>query len=148
MIYSLAYGLEKIRLPIIVVKIKNKNLCFIIDTGSNCNLIDCRVAECFKDIVTHAGDYYVSGIDGNRQKVNVVILPFNFEGQIFSPKFCKKPLLETFKDIEKDNGIQIHGILGIPFLVANHWVIDFKNYKIWDYDTMFAHKQADGQSGK
>lgn len=140
MIYSLAYGLEKIRLPVIVVK----NLCFIIDTGSNCNLIDCRVAECFKGIVTPAGDYYVSGIDGTKQKVDVVILPFNFEGQTYRPNFCVKPLLETFKDIEIDNGIQIHGILGTPFFVENHWVIDFKNYKIWDYDTMFTHKQADG----
>lgn len=148
MIYSLAYGLEKIGLPVIIIKIKNKNLCFIIDTGSNCNLVDSRIVECFKDIITPAGDYYISGIDGNRQNVDVVILPFNFEGQTYSPKFCVKSLLDVFKDIETESRIQIHGILGVQFLVENHWVIDFENYKIWDYDTMFAHKQADGQSDK
>ena len=43
MIYHLNYGLNKTRLPIIPVEVEGKHLCFIIDTGSTCSLIDSNV---------------------------------------------------------------------------------------------------------
>lgn len=123
--YSIIYGLNKTKLPIIPVEMEGKNLCFIIDTGSTCSLIDNNVVEYFKDIATPVGDYNISGIDGTKHKVDVVTLPFSFEGQSYSPKFCVKPLLEAFKDIEIENGIQVHGLLGTDFLMENKWIIDF-----------------------
>lgn len=125
MIYSLNHGLNKTKLPIIPVEIKGKHRCFIIDTGSTCSLIDSNVIEYFKDIATPVGDYNISGIDGTKHKVDVVTLPFSFEGQSYSPKFCVKSLLEAFKDIETESGIQVHGLLGIDFLMGNKWIIDF-----------------------
>lgn len=130
MVYSLSYGVSNTQLPIIPVKVKDKNLCFIIDTGSTCCLIDSNVMEYFKDIVTLIGDYNISGIDGTKHKVNVVTLPFSFEGQTYSPKFCVKPLLDAFKDIEINSGIQIHGLLGTDFLLKNKWIIDFNKLEI------------------
>ncbi len=112
-------------ISIILVERKGKHLCFIIHTGSTCSLIDSNVVEYFKDIVTPVGDYNISGIDGTKRKVDVVTLPFSFEGQSYSPKFCVKPLLEAFKDIEIENGIQVHGLLGTDFLMENKWIIDF-----------------------
>lgn len=123
--HSIIYGLNKTKLPIIPVGIKGKHLCFIIDTGSTCSLIDSNVVEYFKDIATPVGDYNISGIDGTRHKVDVITLPFSFEGQSYSPKFCVKPLLEAFKDIETESGIQVHGLLGTDFLMENKWIIDF-----------------------
>lgn len=130
MICSLAYGLNKIRLPIIPIKVKEKYLCFIIDTGSTCSLIDSNVIEYFKDIITPVGDYNICGIDGTKHKVNVVTLPFSFEGLTYSPKFCVKPLLDASKDIETESGIQIHGLLGTDFLLENKWIIDFNKLEI------------------
>lgn len=123
--YSIIYGLNKTKLPIIPVEMDGKNLCFIIDTGSTCSLIDNNVVEYFKDIATPVGDYNISGIDGTKHKVDVVTLPFSFEGQSYSQKFCVKSLLEAFKDIETESGIQVHGLLGIDFLMENKWIIDF-----------------------
>lgn len=123
---SLSYGLDKTKLPIIPVEVEDKYLCFIIDTGSTCSLIDSNVVEYFKDIVTPAGD----GIDGTKHKVYVVTLPFSFEGQSYRLKFCVKPLLEAFKDIETESGIQVHGLLGTDFLMKNKWIIDFDKLKI------------------
>ena len=123
--HSLYHGLNQTKLPIIVVEIEDKLLCFILDTGSTCCLIDSNVVEYFKDIVEPIGDYCISGIDGTKHKVDVVTLPFSFEGQSYNPNFCVKPLLEAFKDIETESGIQVHGLLGTDFLVKNKWILDF-----------------------
>lgn len=127
---DLSYGICKTKLPIILVEIEDKHLCFILDTGSTCSLIDSTVVEYFKDIVELVGDYCISGIEGTKHKVDMIILPFNFEGQIYRPKFCVKPLLDAFKGIEDESGIQVHGLLGTDFLLENQWIIDFKEFKI------------------
>lgn len=131
-------------LPIIVVTVKKKRLCFIIDTGSTCSLIDSNVVEYFKDIVTPVGDYNISGIDGTKHKVDVVTLPFSYEGQSYNLKFCTKPLLEVFKDIETESGIQVHGLLGTDFLTEHKWVIDFDKLVIttpkYNNETDILHK--------
>ena len=128
--YPLSYGLNKAKLPTTMVKVEDKYLCFILDTGSTCCLIDSNVVEYFKDIVEPIGDYCISGIDGTKHKVDVVILPFNFEGYTYKPKFCVQQLSDAFKEIEEDSGIQVHGLLGTDFLLENKWIIDFKELNI------------------
>lgn len=123
---DLSYGICKTKLPIILVEIEDKYLCFILDTGSTCSLIDSTVVEYFKDIVEPVGDYCISGIEGTKHKVDIVTLSFNFEGQIYKPKFCVTPLLDAFKSIEEENGIQVHGLLGTDFLLENQWIVDFR----------------------
>lgn len=128
--YSISYGINQSKLPVILVEIEDKHLCFILDTGSTCSLIDSNVVEYFKDFVEPIGDYCISGIDGTKHKVDMVILPFNFENQTYKSKFCVKPLLDAFKDIEEESGIQVHGLLGTDFLIENKWIIDFKELNI------------------
>lgn len=117
---DLSYGICKTKLPIILVEIEDKYLCFILDTGSTCNLIDSTVVEYFKDIVEPVGDYCISGIEGTKHKVDMITLPFNFEGQVYKPRFCVRPLLDAFKSI------QVHGLLGTDFLLENQWIVDFR----------------------
>ena len=123
---DLSYGICKTKLPIILVEIEDKYLCFILDTGSTCSLIDSSVVEYFKDIVEPVGDYCISGIEGTKHKVDIVALPFNFEGQVYKPRFCVRPLLDAFKSIEDESGIQVHGLLGTDFLLENQWIVDFR----------------------
>lgn len=99
--YSLYYGLNSTRLSIILIDVKGEYLCYILDTGSTCSLIDSTVVEYFKDIVELVGDYHVSGIEGTKHKVDMITLPFIFEGQVYKPKFYVKPLLDAFSGIEK-----------------------------------------------
>ena len=123
---DLSYGICKTKLPIILVEIEDKYLCFILDTGSTCSLIDSSVLEYFKDIVEPVGDYCISGIEGTKHKVDMITLPFNFEGQVYKPRFCVRPLLDAFKSIEDESGIQVHGLLGTDFLLENQWIVDFR----------------------
>lgn len=128
--FGLYYGLNKTKLPLIFVVVKSKNLCFILDSGSTNSLIDSTVVEYFKDIVEPVGNYNISGIEGTKHEVNMIILPFTFENQTYCPNFCVKPLLEAFSGIEKETGIQVHGLLGTDFLLENKWVVDFQNLEI------------------
>lgn len=100
------------------------------DTGSTCSLIDSTVVEYFKDIVEPVGDYCISGIEGTKHKVDIVTLPFNFEGQIYKPKFCVRPLLDAFSGIEEESGIQVQGLLGTDFLLENKWILNFNKLRV------------------
>lgn len=124
------YTLKRTKLPIISVLIEDKKMCFILDTGSTCSLIDSSVVEYFKDIVEPIGEYFVNGIDGTKHKVDTIVIPLMIEGQIYNQKFCVKPLLEAFEDIEKECGIQVHGLLGTDFLYENKCIVDFKEKNI------------------
>ena len=73
--YSILFGIKQTKLPIIIVEIEDKHLCFILDTGSTCCLIDSNVVEYFKDIVEPVGDYCISGIEGTKHKVDMITLP-------------------------------------------------------------------------
>ena len=127
--HNLSFSISKVQLPLIIVKVKEKYICFILDTGSTCSLIDSTVVEYFKDIVEPVGDYYINGIEGSKHKVDMITLPFIFEGQMYKPKFCVKPLLDAFKSIEDESGIQVHA-LGTDFLLENKWIIDFEKLKL------------------
>jgi len=130
MYYSLYYGLNSTRLPIILVDVKGERLCFILDTGSTCSLIDSDVVEYFRDMVEPIGDYCISGLEGTKHKVDMITLPFNFEGYTYKTIFCVQPLLNAFKGIEDESGIQVHGLLGTDFLIENKWILDFKELNI------------------
>ena len=44
----LILGFPEVGLPLLIVKAQAKNLCFLLDTGSNINVLDKRVAEFFQ----------------------------------------------------------------------------------------------------
>ena len=49
MIFQLSFGLEKTGMPLILTSGKKKNVCFLIDTSSTCNILFSFVYEHFKD---------------------------------------------------------------------------------------------------
>ena len=124
--FPLTYGLKTIGLPLIVVEINQQNLCFLLDTGSNRNLIDQRVSEFFKEQVETVGSSTILGLEGNRQDTPVIKLSFNFENHSYSTNFNVFDSTNAFGAIEKESDIQIHGIIGNEFFIENEWVIDFE----------------------
>lgn len=129
--FPLNYGLSKTGLPLILVRIGDNDLCFILDTGSTNSLIDSNVVECFRNIVEPAGEYCISGIEGTKHKVEMITLPITVEGQKYKPQFCVKPLFDTFSGIEMESGIQVHGLLGSDFMLENKWIINFEELKVY-----------------
>ena len=79
-------GLRQIGLPLLIVKAQVKNLCFLLDTGSNINVLDRRVAEFFQ-LSGGTAKQRQFGIDGELQTTDVVELAFSLEEQEYKANF-------------------------------------------------------------
>ena len=85
--FQLSYGIKKTGLPLIVVEINQHNLCFLLDTGSNKNLLDQRVYEYFKEGVEAVGSGKIFGLDGDKFATTIIKLSFNFENHSYTTNF-------------------------------------------------------------
>jgi hypothetical protein len=129
--FLLTYGLKKTGLPLIVVEINQQNLCFLLDTGSNKNLLDQKVYEYFKEEIQAVGSGEMFGLDGNKFVTTIIKLSFNFENHTYTTNFNIFDSKDSFTAIEKESDIQIHGILGNEFFIENEWVIDFEKLTLY-----------------
>lgn len=127
MIFQLNFGLEKIGMPLILTSGKKKNVCFLIDTGSTYNTLFSFVYEHFKDdfrIIEE--DQKTMGIESHFQDSTTVEGTFNFDGTEYTSTFEVVKANDTITQLQEETGVQLHGILGIPFLMENKWKIDFE----------------------
>lgn len=125
--FSLNFGLEKTGMPLILTSGKKKNVCFLIDTGSTYNTLFSFVYEHFKDdfrIIEE--DQKTMGIESRFQDSTTVEGTFNFDGTEYTSTFAVVKANDAIAKIQEETGVQLHGILGIPFLMENKWKIDFE----------------------
>ena len=131
MVFPLALGVEKTGLPLIVTSGKLKNLCFLIDTGSTHNTLFDFVYEHFKDEFKLLNcTCRTMGIEGHYKETPVIEATFNFEGANYTSSFAVLDDSEAVAQIQKETGIQIHGVLGTQFFIENKWIIDFEQLSI------------------
>lgn len=125
--FSLNFGLEKTGMPLILTSGKKKNVCFLIDTGSTYNTLFSFVYEHFKDefrIIEE--DQKTIGVESRFQESTTVEGTFNFDGTEYTSTFEVVKANDTITQLQEETGVQLHGILGIPFLMENKWKIDFE----------------------
>ena len=118
-------GLPQVGLPLLIVQAQAKNLCFLLDTGSNVNVLDRRVAEFFQ-LSGGTAKQRQFGIDGELQTTDVVELAFSLEEQEYKANFSVMDLSSAFGKVEEESGIQIHGLLGCSFMEQQKWILDFE----------------------
>lgn len=70
------------------------------------------------------------GIDGSTNNVSQVKGAITFEEKQSEVVFSVMDATEAISIVQKESGIQIHGILGKPFLVDNKWILDFNKLNI------------------
>ena len=117
---------QPLDIPLLIVKAQAKNLCFLLDTGSNINVLDKRVAEFFQ-LSGGTAQQQQFGIDGTLRITDVVELTFSLEEREYKADFSVMDLSSAFGKVEEESGIQIHGLLGCSFMEQQKWVIDFEN---------------------
>lgn len=126
--YPLHFGLEKAGLPLIVTTEQPKNLCFLIDTGSTENIIFQFVYTHFQDLFPRIeGNKGIMGIDGKMKESFSVNAQLSFDDLHYSAPFAILEATDAIHQVYSETGVQIHGILGIPFLIDNGCIIDFNN---------------------
>lgn len=130
MAYPIKYPLNKIGLPLIVTSSK-PNLCFLIDTGATHNIV-------FSFVYKELPHYFQStqdtsclmGIDGTTNEVRQVKAAISFDDKVTTASFSVLDASSAVMQIQREHGVQIHGILGIPFLTQNKWVLDFNTLSV------------------
>lgn len=129
--FPLIFGLQKTGLPLIVTSGKLKNLCFLVDTGATHNILFTYVYEYFKDEFRVLEEKQnIMGIEGEYKETPVIEATFNFEGTDYTSTFSVLDATEAIAQVQKETGIQIHGVLGTQFLLENGWKIDFNKLQI------------------
>lgn len=125
--FQLNFGLEKTGMPLILTSGKKKNVCFLIDTSSTCNILFSFVYEHFKDEFHFIEENKKTmGLKCCFQECATVEGTFNFEGTEYTSTFEVVKANDTITQLQEETGVQLHGILGIPFLMENKWKIDFE----------------------
>lgn len=128
--YLLHHTISKVGLPLIVTSTK-PSLCFLIDTGATNNVIFSFAYEHLKSVFNTIGRYSrIMGVDGETKETAQVEATLSF-GNIHTTSIYS--VLDSHKavaTIQNETGIQIHGILGIPFLTQNKWILDFNKLTI------------------
>ena len=65
------------------------------------------------------------GIEGEYKETPIIEGTFNFEGKDYTSTFSVFNATNAVVQVEEETGVQIHGILGVQFLIENKWVINF-----------------------
>lgn len=124
------YSLNKLGLPLIVTSSK-PNLCFLIDTGATHNIVFSYVYEEISQYFSALQDIScLMGIEGSQQEVSQVEAIISFDDKESRVTFSVMDANAAILQIQKESGIQIYGILGIPFLTQNKWILDFNNLSV------------------
>ena len=130
MTYDIKKTLEKVGLPLMVT-FGSPALCFIVDTGSTHNVLFSFVweamADKFQPIDTMIQMSGIEGIRANSRQVKGIV---EFDNKKIEVTFAIVDANEAVAKIQNESGVQIHGILGIPFLVENKWILDFNRLTI------------------
>ena len=123
---TFSQGFISPNIPIATFYQGNKELNFIIDTGSDDNVINKEALDNIEyEKTDHKGT--LSGVGGTYE-VEGCNITFQYEGETFTGMFIiSDTLKEAFDNIRKCHAIPLHGMLGSKFLKENNIVLDFKN---------------------
>ncbi len=103
----------------------------MIDTGSTHNSLFDFVYNHFKDeFKLLEGTYRTMGIEGHYKETPIIEATFNFEGTDYTSTFSVLEANEAISQVQDETGVQVHGVLGVQFLIENKWIVDFEKLEI------------------
>ena len=131
---SFRQGFIPPKLPIVTFKQGDKDITFLIDSGSNQNVINKEVLPLIEHEVIETRDRItLSGLNATPTEVSLCSVKFQNDGKEYKQTFLVTDLSGPMKGIKDDHGLIVYGMLGSPFL---------EEYKvILDYDQMIAYSK-------
>lgn len=120
---------ELLGMPVLSFGCGNQRLNFILDTGSNENVVDKTAIESFTglDIITHNRKSTSMGVDGNKIVVESCILKLCYAKKNVEVVASIRDLNQAFEIVRKEHGVIVHGLLGGKFFEENKYIIDFEH---------------------
>ena len=132
---SFSQGFTSPNIPIASFQQGDKDICFLLDTGSDDNVINKSALS----YVDHQMDddparrTTLSGVNGTTEVEHCSVV-FSCEDETYKVGFLIADLDEAFGAIKKGHSITIHGILGSKFLRTHNVIMDFKNLVAYSKD--------------
>ena len=109
------------------VRINGINLTFLIDTGATHNVIASFVYEQLKHCFTLLDENNkIMGVEGLYQETPYASTTLILDDMKIQTNFSVIDMNETVIKLQDETGLQLHGFLGIPFLMDNKCIIDFR----------------------
>ena len=106
-------------------------LVFLIDTGSNDNIMFGYVHKELKDMfMAEEGTSTLYGIDGKKTDVSHTRGKLSFGGKEHDMRFLVREDDTAFLQLTNDVGFPVAGIIGTRFMVEHGWVLDFAHQEI------------------
>ena len=122
----LKYTIQKTGLPLIVTSSK-PHLCFLVDSGSTHNIIFSYVINTLNEVNPIDNTISITGITGNVMESKQIEYCVTFNETWYAATWSIVNVPQSIMHLQNETGVQVHGILGVPFLTQNKWIIDFKN---------------------
>lgn len=123
---SFSQGFTSPNIPIATFKQGDKELVFLLDTGSDNNVVNKKALEYIDHEMIEGDKHTLSGVNGTTE-VEHCMIEFSCEEEKYKANFLVADLDEAFSKIRQCHCITIHGILGSVFLRDNNVILDFKN---------------------
>lgn len=114
-------------IPVISMKVGDKDINFLLDTGSMESIMDIRIIELLNLPYTpHEKTFSIYGVTGNTVSVPSVLMNLEYKGVVYEGHFMLKDFSDSMDVIKDEYGVRIHGVLGASFLEKYKYVLDFK----------------------
>lgn len=124
---SFRKGFVPPKLPIATFQQGDKEISFLLDSGSNQNVINKEALEYIDhEVIKSDNNHTLSGLNGTVD-VTLCSIRFTCDNKEYTSEFLVADLKESIDGIKRDHGITIHGILGAAFFEEHDIVLDFKN---------------------
>lgn len=116
----------KNNIPVITVKLNNKKVNLIIDTGSELSIIDEKYYKKNNDFnVIDSTMININTLNG--EQINKVYIINGIVNDSINIKLYTMDISNVINDMFIKQQIFIDGIIGVDFLYENNLIIDFKN---------------------
>lgn len=130
---SFAHSYSKFQIPLIKMQIKDTMAYFVLDTGSNSNIINSKYSEISRLFNTSANteSTEIFGLAGSK-KVNKVTSSLKYGKLYFRDlEFNVVDIDEPLSILNKDFKGNIIGILGSEFMHEHNIHLDFEALSVW-----------------
>ncbi len=125
-VVSFKKGFEAPNVPIITLTQEDKSLHFLLDTGSDDNVINQKALNNIEyQPLELKNQHQITGFGGSTMDVSACTVPLNYNDQQITDTFLITDLSESFKMFEEAHGIKLVGMIGSKSLRKYKFTLDF-----------------------
>lgn len=122
---SIRESMDLCNLPVVTFLNNGNKYNFVLDSGAN----QCHVSEeAVKSMTSEDTDneVHVQGFSGEAEPNKGKVIDLIYKDKVFTTEVFVSPSLDkSFRDIKKNMGVTLHGIIGSDFLKKYGYVLDF-----------------------